>query len=191
MKKMVKITEIQNNDLCKIISDQPIMSTTDDGDIVWENGDIPETYDDLLSDMEGVWLDLIAAWNARDINELKEYIDVLTIIASEQGRKVDDIVDFSSLPSAYDVPDGWSTYPIWSIDAGLNCLVGAAADEIEHVDNIYTRCSDPFQDGCIEEAVWHRDRTSEDRPDVPQYLCQHCYEAYTQDCVWTDEWEMI
>lgn len=76
----------------------------------------------------------ILAWDREDIHDLKDMIDELSK-SLEYPQKIDQIIDFSALPSEY-ISDRLTTYPIWSMDKRGYCLVGSAADSIEHIEDI-------------------------------------------------------
>lgn len=67
-------------------------------------------------------------WNLKNINDLKSKLDRL----SEEQR---DNLDMSDLPTVH-VPEALTSYPIWAMDLEGRCLVGPAADTIEHIDEI-------------------------------------------------------
>jgi hypothetical protein len=76
----------------------------------------------------------ILNWNHEDIHDLKDMLDELEK-SFELPAKIDQIIDFSDLPSEY-IPSRLTHYPIWSMDKRGYCLVGAGADSIEHIDEI-------------------------------------------------------
>ena len=77
----------------------------------------------------------IENWNRESIYELR---DMLAELKEEQENNQFriDYVDMADLPSE-PIPDDIGTaYPVWAMDKHGFCLVGAAADKIEHVDSI-------------------------------------------------------
>jgi hypothetical protein len=76
----------------------------------------------------------IENWDRDDINELLQLLlDLESVI--EEPMKLDQVVDMTDLPSM-PIPNGLEMYPIWSMDQSGFCLVGAAADSIEHIKTI-------------------------------------------------------
>lgn len=64
------------------------------------------------------------------LHTLKQYLNLIQRI-----EKVKDFVDMSILSSESVLP-GLEEYPIWAMDKKGYCLVGIAADSIEHIDSI-------------------------------------------------------
>ena len=70
----------------------------------------------------------VYGWDIEDIRCLKAMLDDYCITS--------DDIDMSDLPSM-PIPDDVDTlYPIWVMDKKGYCLVGDAADQIEHIDSI-------------------------------------------------------
>ena len=74
--------------------------------------------------------DLIAAWDKKDITELRELVAI-----------AGDDLDLSDLPSAVAIPDSIAAYPVWSMDVQGRALVGPAADEVEDLSEIIKWCA--------------------------------------------------
>jgi hypothetical protein len=74
--------------------------------------------------------ELIAAWDKKDINELRDLVAL-----------AGDDIDLSSLPSAVEIPESLTTYPVWSMDVLGRALVGPAADEVEELAEIIKWCA--------------------------------------------------
>lgn len=55
--------------------------------------------------------------------------------------------------------------------------------------NEIERCDDPYQYGCMREAVWKRDRNASDKPDAPMALCQDCFDAMNFTPEELERWE--
>lgn len=76
----------------------------------------------------------IENWDRDDIKELLQLLrDLESVI--EEPMKLDQVVDMTDLPSM-PIPNGLEMYPIWAMDQSGYCLVGAAADSIEHIKTI-------------------------------------------------------
>lgn len=117
---------------------------------VSEEGD----YDECLYSLEGIdraaYLEIldraariiareIRAWDTEDISRLVEMLARLDEIADRAGRKAEDYVRMSSLPSA-PIPKEVLEYPVWAIDKQGMALVGPGADEIESVEEVRAAC---------------------------------------------------
>jgi hypothetical protein len=54
------------------------------------------------------------------------------------------------------------------------------------------QCSDPYQDGCKEDAKYYRLRTWLDNPDMPEFLCEDCFDCLVNDGdIDPSEWKSI
>jgi predicted Zn-ribbon and HTH transcriptional regulator len=119
---------------------------------VSEEGD----YDECLYSLEGIdraayleVLDRIAriiareirAWDTEDISRLVELLTKLDEIADRAGRKAEDYVRMSSLPSA-PIPEEVVGYPVWAVDKQGMALVGPGADEIESIEEVRAACEE-------------------------------------------------
>lgn len=78
----------------------------------------------------------ILNWDRQDITVLRDLI-------AEQNRTMEksecpefEEIDLSDLPSAIEVPNVISAYPVWAIDVKGRALVGAGVDEVEDLDEI-------------------------------------------------------
>lgn len=78
----------------------------------------------------------ILNWDRQDITVLRDLIAEHTRIMAKSENPEFEEIDLSDLPSAIEVPDIISTYPVWAIDAKGRALVGATADEVENLDEI-------------------------------------------------------
>jgi len=72
----------------------------------------------------------IAAWDLKNINELRDLVAL-----------AGDDLDISNLPSAVAIPDSIAAYPVWSMDAQGQALVGPSADEVEDLSEIIKWCA--------------------------------------------------
>ena len=83
---------------------------------------------DVLDSWFRKQLDKVYAWDKEDIRRLKAILDDYCITSDDI-----DMCDLPSMP----IPDDVDTlYPIWAMDKKGYCLVGDAADQIEHIDSI-------------------------------------------------------
>jgi len=92
----------------------------------------------LLHDRARNIIQRIKAWNKVDVKQLRNLVTELYALRDEYGEPLDtqNYLDMSSLPSA-EIPDDVDTsYPVWAMDEGGNCLVGDGADQIEHLIDI-------------------------------------------------------
>lgn len=77
----------------------------------------------------------IENWDHENVEDLRDMLAELKE-ANERNQFMVDEVDMADLPSE-DIPDDIDTsYPVWAMDKRGFCLVGAAADVIEHVDTV-------------------------------------------------------
>jgi len=79
----------------------------------------------------------VNTWNHEDIRELKDILDQIPEVLASAGKapRAADVIDYSDLPTE-PIPAGVETYPVWAMDKRGFCLVGAAADSIEHISEI-------------------------------------------------------
>lgn len=92
----------------------------------------------LLHDRARNIVQRIKVWNKVDVKQLRNLVTELYALRDEYGEPLDTqhYLDMSSLPSA-EIPDDVDTsYPVWAMDEGGNCLVGDGADQIEHLIDI-------------------------------------------------------
>lgn len=76
-------------------------------------------------------VEFIRTWDKENVIELKDAIEAVF----RMDENADQIIDMSDLPTE-PIPDGLETYPIWAMDKKGYCLVGDAADSIEHISDI-------------------------------------------------------
>jgi erythromycin esterase-like protein len=85
----------------------------------------------------------IAAWNLRDVRDLRNLLAELRACRDERGDEIDFAaygVDTTNLPSA-PIPEWVDTgYPVWAVDVDGMALVGGALDEVESLDQIAREC---------------------------------------------------
>ena len=92
----------------------------------------------LLHDRAKYIVQRIKGWNKVDVKQLRNLVTELYALRDEHGEPLDTqhYLDMASLPSA-EIPDDVDTsYPVWAMDEGGNCLVGDGADQIEHLIDI-------------------------------------------------------
>ncbi len=117
---------------------------------------IDDDYDEALFSLEGIdraaYLEVldraariiareIRAWDTEDISRLVELLTRLDEIADRAGRKAEDYVRMSSLPSA-PIPEEVVGYPVWVVDRRGMALVGPEADEIESIEVVRAVCEE-------------------------------------------------
>lgn len=99
---------------------------------------IDEWTGKLLHDRAKNLVQRIKSWNKVEVKQLRNLVTELYALRDEYGEPLDtqNYLDMSSLPSA-EIPDDVDTsYPVWAMDEGGNCLVGDGADQIEHLIDI-------------------------------------------------------
>lgn len=91
----------------------------------------------------------IMDWNKQDITVLRDLIaEQNKILANSEVPELEE-VDLSDLPSAVEVPEIISDYPVWAIDVKGRALVGAGLDEIESLSKVlewYAADTTPHQE---------------------------------------------
>ena len=73
-----------------------------------------------------VLADQIAAWNCENVKELVVLIKKLQVLVNEleDGTRIEDLVNWSALPTATPVPEELHEYPVWAIDERGYALIG-------------------------------------------------------------------
>lgn len=79
----------------------------------------------------------VAAWDHEKVEDLMDILDQIPEALRDAGYppRTGDVIDYSDLPSE-PVPEKIAGYPVWACDKQGNCLVGDAADQIEHIASI-------------------------------------------------------
>lgn len=77
----------------------------------------------------------IENWDHESVEDLRDMLAELKE-ANECNQFMVDEIDMSNLPSEQTPDDVDTSYPIWAMDKRGFCLVGAAADSIEHISEI-------------------------------------------------------
>lgn len=93
----------------------------------------------------------VRGWNCTSIYDLRDMLRTLRdrlAEAAESGedfRRLDEVIDTTSLPSAslsgYGLAD-YTDYPIWACDDEGRCLVGADMDSVESATAILAHYED-------------------------------------------------
>lgn len=77
-------------------------------------------------------------WDHNDVRELKDVLEQIpeVLVSAGKSPRTPDVIDYSDIPTEQIPDDVDTSYPIWAMDKRGFCLVGAAANSIEHIDSI-------------------------------------------------------
>lgn len=133
----------------------------------------------------------IQNWNCENIEELLVLIfdlQGLLLKYEDDPRKIDDLIDFSSLPSI-PFPDEIAPYPVWAMDTELNCLVGDSADTVESLKEILEFHFDSPVLGPEKYSLYGSAKHSRtNMGSIPEYIKDEGYD--TQHFGWVDRYEV-
>ena len=128
----VKFTDLPT---LKFLTGSDITSDENGNAIWWNNGMIPETMTDALTQLSDALVNYIYEWDKQNVQELFNNISDLKTVCDAMNIKYDQMIKLSDLPSE-PILMSIATYPVWAIDKSGRCLVGDAADGMEYLSDI-------------------------------------------------------
>lgn len=94
-------------------------------------------YQHRINALIDKYVRLIKNWDKSNIYDLLDYLTKFNEICEKNECKIDEYIKMDALPTSnkHNIDD-LSDYPTWACDDSGFCLVGDAADNIEHIDSI-------------------------------------------------------